>query len=36
MARRGFRPRALGEIALRARNLDAMVGFYRDVSASSC
>lgn len=31
MARRGFRPRALGEIALRTRNLDAMVAFYRDV-----
>jgi catechol 2,3-dioxygenase-like lactoylglutathione lyase family enzyme len=31
MARRGFRPRALGEIALRTRNLDAMVTFYRDV-----
>ena len=31
MARRGFRPRALGEIALRTRNMSAMVAFYRDV-----
>jgi catechol 2,3-dioxygenase-like lactoylglutathione lyase family enzyme len=31
MARRGFRPRALGEIALRTRNMAAMVAFYRDV-----
>ena len=31
MPRRGFRPRALGEIALRTRNMSAMVAFYRDV-----
>ena len=31
MARRGFRPRALGEIALRTRNMAAMVAFYRDI-----
>ena len=31
MPRRGFRPRALGEIALRTRNMAAMVAFYRDV-----
>jgi catechol 2,3-dioxygenase-like lactoylglutathione lyase family enzyme len=28
---RGFRPRALGEIALRTCNMAAMVAFYRDV-----
>ena len=28
---RGFRPRALGEIAIRCRDLDAMTEFYRDV-----
>jgi len=31
MPRRGFRPRALGEIALRTRAMAAMVAFYRDV-----
>ena len=31
MTRRGFRPRALGEIAIRTRNIDAMIAFYRDV-----
>jgi catechol 2,3-dioxygenase-like lactoylglutathione lyase family enzyme len=31
MARRGFRPRALGEIAIRTRNIEAMTAFYRDV-----
>jgi len=31
MPGRGFRPRALGEIALRTRNMVAMVAFYRDV-----
>jgi catechol 2,3-dioxygenase-like lactoylglutathione lyase family enzyme len=31
MPRRGFRPRALGEIALRTRDMPAMVAFYRDV-----
>ena len=28
---RGFRVRALGEIAIRCRNFDAMTAFYRDV-----
>ncbi len=28
---RGFKVRALGEIAIRCRNLDAMTAFYRDV-----
>jgi catechol 2,3-dioxygenase-like lactoylglutathione lyase family enzyme len=31
MAKRGFRVRALGEIAIRTRNMAAMVAFYRDV-----
>jgi len=31
MTRRGFRPRALGEIAIRTRNIEAMTAFYRDV-----
>jgi catechol 2,3-dioxygenase-like lactoylglutathione lyase family enzyme len=31
MARRGFRARALGEIAIRTRNVEAMTAFYRDV-----
>jgi catechol 2,3-dioxygenase-like lactoylglutathione lyase family enzyme len=31
MARRGFRPRALAEIAIRTRHMAAMVAFYRDV-----
>lgn len=31
MARRGFRPRALGEIAIRTRDIAAMTAFYRDV-----
>jgi len=31
VARRGFRARALGEIALRTRNMAAMVAFYRDI-----
>jgi catechol 2,3-dioxygenase-like lactoylglutathione lyase family enzyme len=31
MARRGFRLRALGEIAIRTRNIEAMTAFYRDV-----
>ena len=31
MAKRGFRPRALGEIAIRTRNIEAMTRFYRDV-----
>ena len=30
-AQRGFRPRGLGEIALRCADMDAMVAFYRDV-----
>lgn len=30
MARRGFRPRALGEIAIRTNNMAAMTAFYRD------
>ncbi|MFV2051391.1 VOC family protein [Aliiroseovarius sp. YM-037] len=28
---RKFKPRALGEIAIRCENIDAMVSFYRDV-----
>ena len=28
---RGFRPRALGEIAIRCADMDAMTAFYRDV-----
>ena len=31
MTRRGFRPRAFGEIAIRTRNIEAMTAFYRDV-----
>jgi catechol 2,3-dioxygenase-like lactoylglutathione lyase family enzyme len=31
MAKRAFRPRALGEIAIRTRNIEAMTAFYRDV-----
>lgn len=31
MGERGFRVRALGEIAIRCADLDAMTGFYRDV-----
>ncbi len=31
MAERGFQVRALGEIAVRVRDMDAMVGFYRDI-----
>lgn len=31
MAQRGFKVRALGEIAIRCVDLDAMVAFYRDV-----
>lgn len=31
MTRRGFRPRALGEIAIRTRSIEAMTAFYRDV-----
>jgi catechol 2,3-dioxygenase-like lactoylglutathione lyase family enzyme len=31
MTRRGFRLRALGEIAIRTRNIEAMTAFYRDV-----
>lgn len=31
MARRGFRARALGEIAIRTRDMPAMVAFYRDI-----
>jgi catechol 2,3-dioxygenase-like lactoylglutathione lyase family enzyme len=31
MAKRGFRPRALGEIAIRTRNIEAMTAFYHDV-----
>jgi catechol 2,3-dioxygenase-like lactoylglutathione lyase family enzyme len=31
MGERGFRPRALGEIAIRTRNLGVMTAFYRDV-----
>jgi catechol 2,3-dioxygenase-like lactoylglutathione lyase family enzyme len=31
MAKRGFRPRALGEIAIRTRNIETMTAFYRDV-----
>jgi catechol 2,3-dioxygenase-like lactoylglutathione lyase family enzyme len=31
VARRGFRPRALGEIAIRTRDMAAMVAFYRDI-----
>jgi catechol 2,3-dioxygenase-like lactoylglutathione lyase family enzyme len=31
MARRGFRARALGEIAIRTPNVEAMTAFYRDV-----
>ena len=30
MAQRGFKIRALGEIAIRVRDMDAMVAFYRD------
>lgn len=31
MAKRGFRPRALGEIAIRTHNMAAMVAFYREM-----
>ena len=31
MTKRGFRPRALGEIAIRTRNIEGMTAFYRDV-----
>jgi len=31
MVKRGFRPRALGEIAIRTRNMAAMMAFYGDV-----
>jgi len=31
MAKRGFRPRALGEIAIRTANMAAMLAFYGDV-----
>jgi len=31
VATRGFKVRALGEIAIRCRDLDAMVAFYRDI-----
>jgi catechol 2,3-dioxygenase-like lactoylglutathione lyase family enzyme len=31
MVKRGFRPRALGEIAIRTRDIAAMTAFYRDV-----
>ena len=31
MAKRGFKVRALGEIAIRCRDLDRMTAFYRDI-----
>jgi len=31
MTEKGFAPRALGEIAIRCADMDAMVAFYRDV-----
>ena len=31
MSDKGFRPRALGEIAIRCADMQAMVGFYEDV-----
>lgn len=31
MSQRGFKVRALGEIAIRARDLDKMTAFYRDI-----
>ena len=32
---RGFTVRALGEIAIRCRDFDAMIAFYRDVIGSA-
>jgi catechol 2,3-dioxygenase-like lactoylglutathione lyase family enzyme len=36
MTDRGFRPRALGEIAIRCADMNAIVTFYRDVIGLEC